>query len=77
MYEVQHPPVQMDKNIKRDLNSVIRTVYVTSNCMKLAGVAPHTVRCNINSSNHRIEIALNIFVHLNWRVLRLIRFDVT
>ena len=34
VYEVQHPPVKMDKNIKRDLNSVISTVYVTSNCMR-------------------------------------------
>ena len=34
LYEAQHPPVQMDKNIKRDLNSVISTVYVTSNCMR-------------------------------------------
>ena len=34
LYEVQHPPVQMDKNIKCDLNSVISTVYVTSNCMR-------------------------------------------
>ena len=33
-YEAQHPPVQMDKNIKCDLNSVISTVYVTSNRMR-------------------------------------------
>ena len=41
LYEAQHPPVQMDKNImlvdkniKCYLNSVISTVYVTSNCMR-------------------------------------------
>ena len=34
LYEAQHPPVQMDKNIKCDLNSVISTVYVTSNRMQ-------------------------------------------
>ena len=34
LYKAQHPPVQMDKNIKCDLNSVISTVYVTSNCMR-------------------------------------------
>ena len=34
LYEAQHPPVQMDKNITCDLNSVISTVYVTSNCMR-------------------------------------------
>ena len=33
-YEVQHPQVQIDKNIKCDLNSVISTVYVTSNRMR-------------------------------------------
>ena len=34
LYEAQHPPVQMDKNITCNLNSVISTVYVTSNCMR-------------------------------------------
>ena len=34
LYESQHPPVQMDKNITCNLNSVISTVYVTSNCMR-------------------------------------------
>ena len=34
LYEAQHPPVQMDKTITCNLNSVISTVYVTSNCMR-------------------------------------------
>ena len=34
LYKAQHPPVQMDKNITCDLNSVISAVYVTSNCMR-------------------------------------------
>jgi len=34
LYKAQHPPVQMDKKIKCDLNSVISIVYVTLNCMR-------------------------------------------
>ena len=34
LYEAQHPPVQMHKNIKCDLNSVISIVYVTLNWMR-------------------------------------------
>ena len=34
LYEAQHPPVQMDKNIMCDINSAISTVHVTPNCMR-------------------------------------------
>ena len=35
LYEAQHPPVQMDKNISANLiHFVISTVYVTLNCMR-------------------------------------------
>ena len=44
---------------------------------ELAGVMPHTVRCNISKELFIMQLAVLFFFHLNWRVSRLIQFDVT
>ena len=45
---------------------------------ELAGVTPHTVRCYISKELFIMQLAvLFFFFHLNWRVSRLIQFDVT